>query len=68
MPHDQDTANLILFIQSEIYLYRSTGKAQHLDNCLQELRDAVDYLEVRPWYEELLYSLRDQIGRLEEWN
>lgn len=67
MPQGQDIANLILFVQSEIHLYRATGEPKHLDNCLDELRLAVDYLEVRPWYDELLHNLRDQIGRLEEW-
>ncbi|AGY59673.1 hypothetical protein [Gloeobacter kilaueensis] len=67
MPQGQDIANLILFVQSEIYLYRNTGDGKHLDNCLAELRRAIEYLEVEPWYTELLESVRDQLGRLDEW-
>lgn len=67
MPKDQDIANLILYVQSEISLYRETGDSGHLDNCLAELQQAVDYLEVRPWYTEMLYHLKDQVHRLDEW-
>ncbi|MBC8123091.1 MAG: hypothetical protein H7Y22_14795 [Gemmatimonadaceae bacterium] len=67
MRHDQDIANLILFVQTEIKLYQHSGKAHHLDNCLAELARAVGYLEVQPWYDELLHHLRDQVHRLEEW-
>lgn len=67
MPHGQDIANLILYVQTEIQLYQSTGKPQHLESCLRELQEAVDYLEVRPWYSDLMHHLSDQVGRLDEW-
>ncbi len=68
MRNDQDIANLILYIQTEIQLFQTTGEQKHLDNCLLELSRSIDDLEVRPWYDELIAHLRDQLGRLEEWD
>lgn len=68
MRHDQDIANLILFLQSEIALYQTTGDRNHLDSCLVELERAIDDLEVRPWYNQLLLNLKDQVDRLDEWS
>jgi hypothetical protein len=68
MRNDQDIANLILYVQTEIQLFQTTGEPKHLENCLSELQRSIDDLEVRPWYDELIAHLRDQLGRLEEWN
>jgi prefoldin subunit 5 len=68
MRNDQDIANLILYIQTEIQLFQTTGESKHLENCLSELQRSIDDLEVRPWYDELIAHLRDQLGRIDEWN
>jgi hypothetical protein len=40
MRNDQDIANLILYIQTEIQLFQTTGEPKHLENCLSELQVA----------------------------
>ncbi|GAB4212977.1 MAG: hypothetical protein OHK0012_08290 [Synechococcales cyanobacterium] len=70
--HPQDVANLILHLQTELALLEqdrglSPDNQARLRHCQEILRQSIDQMHVRGWYQELTYGLREQLGRLEEW-